>query len=145
MSGGDDNGPSDIDMSSGRSTKETRQRAVICPRCGAGLDRSERIEARAGGAGRVAIGKCIGCGREYDSRTREYFRLYAEFSRAERMTPSFSLGMKGAMDSARYDVTGRVRYRREEEHGGGVIDMWHALSPGGGPLSFMDADGEMRR
>ena len=65
-------------MSSGRSTKETRQRAVICPRCGAELNRSERIEARAGGAGRVAVGKCIGCGREYGNHTREYYRLYAD-------------------------------------------------------------------
>ncbi len=131
-------------MSGGRSAKETRHSAVICPRCGAELNRSERIEARAGGAVRVAIGKCIGCGGEYDGGTKEYFRLYADILARGKDDTLLRLGMKGAMDGARYEITGRVRYRREEEHGGGVIDMWHALSPGGGSLWFMDADGEMR-
>ena len=60
------------------------------------------------------------------------------------MTPSFGLGMKGKIDGVRYELTGRVRYRLEEEHGSGVIDMWHALSPGGGSLWFMETDGEVR-
>ena len=118
-------------------------KALKCPDCGGNLSKSYRIDYEDDEDGEeIPIAKCLGCGKEYDQYSQEYYEFFADELTEDKGNSMLSLGLKGKLDDVEYEVIGRLIIQEEDEYEKSTWSEWLAVSSDGVYHYFVEEDGE---
>jgi hypothetical protein len=115
-----------------------------CTQCGGNLSKSYRIEEDDDDdVEEIPIAKCLSCSTEYDQKTDEYYKFFADDFLEGKDNSVFKLGLKGTLEGVEYEIIGRIRYQEEEEYEIETWDEWLAVDSSGSYHYFVEEDGEI--
>lgn len=114
---------------------------IQCPACSGNLVKSSKYDSEE--EENIPFAKCLGCGKEYDTTTTEYYEIFADTFITDKDSTVFSLGLKGTLRGVEYEIIGRVRYQDEDEYEKSTWDEWFAVNAEGGYHYFVEEDGEV--
>ncbi|MFC1670660.1 DUF4178 domain-containing protein [Spirochaetota bacterium] len=121
-------------------SKDPKLKAMKCHSCGADIVKSYRVIDEDETA---PIGKCLGCGTEYDQHSQEYYEYFADDFTRDKDSSIFELGLKGTYKDIEYEIIGRIRLQEEDEYEQSTWDEWLGISSEGVYHYFVEEDGEV--
>jgi|GEM_PF-435158 len=124
--------------------EEDKLEVLQCTQCGGNLSKSYRIEEDDDDeVESIPIAKCLSCSTEYDQKTDEYYKFFADDFLEGKDNSVFKLGIKGTLEGVEYEIIGRIRYQDEEDYEIETWDEWLAVDAEGSYHYFVEEDGDI--